>query len=122
MQIRVHKDKTTADAVADMLRLNLGDMLEQRDDVLSNITFSTLVSLNADFKGWIVSLIQMSMFASRNDKSSFNIQEAEQVKVPKEFLYEVFSILSDTTKKDFVQYRLDLLAEASKANPSFVEV
>ena len=64
----------------------------------------------------------MSMFANKNDKSSFNIQEVEQVEVPKEFLDEVFSILSDTTKKDFVQYRLDLLTEASKANPSFVEV
>ena len=122
MEIRVHRDNTTAEAVADMLRLNLGDVFETRDDIPNDVTFFSLINLNTDFKNWIISLIQMNVFSNTNNKSSFDMREVEQTKVPKEFLNAVFLILTDTTKKDFVQYRLDLLTEASKENPNFVEV
>jgi hypothetical protein len=121
MQIRIHKDNTTAEAVADMLKLNIGDVLEQRKDILDRTSFATLIE-DEKFKKWLIEIMQINKFSQIQDGSSFNMNEVEKVKISDEFINEVFSILAPMAKREFVQYRIDLINEASKKNPNIIEV
>jgi len=121
MQIRIHKDNTTAEAVADILRLNIGDVLEQRKDILNRTSFATLIE-DEEFKKWLIEIIQINKFSQMQDGSSFDMNEVEKVKVTDEFINDVFTLLSSVTKREFVQYRVDLINEACKENPNYIEV
>jgi hypothetical protein len=125
--IRMHKDTTTPEAIADSIRLNLGDILETYKGMPDDITFELLMKHNPAMKAWIIEGIQMNlltaaMMENDGENNSFTEDEFKAIEVGEEKLNAVFAILSKDTKADFVQYRLDLIAESQKKNPEIIEI
>jgi len=127
MTIRVHKDATTPEAIADNLRLLFGDVFEDRDDIPKDTSFKVLLENSDNFKDWIVDKIQINLFTDKlvgtaKEFELFREEEFKAIEVNDELLDKVFTILSDETREDFINYRLELIKESQKEKPNIVEV
>lgn len=124
--IRVHKNRTTPEAISDMLRLNLGDVLENRHEIPMSTTFDEMyLASNQGFKDWLKHIIQVSLFfesMSDSERDSFSSDEINALKIDEALIQEVFFILGSETREDFVSYRHNLIAESMKPVPQIVEV
>lgn len=125
--IIIHEDPITPDAVADNIKLLLGDVLEHRDDIPLSVTFDMMLGgSNGAFKNWIIENIRISLFVSsrRGDDDefeSFSFTDVQKIKVDVLLMSEVFFILGDVTREEFVAYRKNLIAEMMSEQPRFVE-
>ena len=124
--IRIHKDTTTADAIADNIKLVLGDVFENDKDLPKHVLFRDLIRNNNNFKEWLVDKMKISSFvANRVDAMSsepFMESDYKEVVLEDEFIDKVFSYINDMKVEDFINYRLDLISESQKEKPNIVEV
>ena len=127
MEIRVHEDTGTIEAISDSIKLNLGDIFEKRDDIPSEVTFEMLYDDNESFRDWITEIIKGQLFMSKRrgedeELKPFSGSDIQAVVIEDGFLEELFSVINDITKKEFVDYRHNLIEESQKDKPNFVAV
>ncbi len=124
--IKIHKNPSSPDAIADNIKLMLGDILEERDDIPMSTTFDMLAK-NMNFQDLMRSVIKMALFVNSlagTDKEflPFSDTDINATALDELFVAEVFFILGDLTRQDFITHRKGLFRETRKENPNFLEV
>ncbi len=124
--IKIHKNPSSPDAIADNIKLMLGDILEERDDIPMSTTVDMLAK-NMNFQDLMRSVIKMALFVNSlagTDKEflPFSDTDINATALDELFVAEVFFILGDLTRQDFITHRKGLFRETRKENPNFLEV
>lgn len=125
--IRIHKDPTTPEAIADTLRLNLGDVMEREANLPNDVPLIVLLAKNPSFKDWVLQIMKTTLFTNQSSMkdesfSQFSQEDIEAFEVSQDFIDSVLEIVKDERKEEFVKYRKELIEESIKENPQFVEV
>jgi hypothetical protein len=122
------KRANLADAIADNIKLRLGDALQHRDDIPASATFDMMVDRSGrSFVDWVITSITKAFAAEggldlRQKEATGEVaMEIDGVPLDSVLIAEVFFILGDITKKEFVSYRRGFNFKVENVVPRFTE-
>jgi hypothetical protein len=124
IEIRINNNRPLPDAIADSVKLMLGDILEEKDDIPMSTTFDMMAKDN-NFHYFVRNIMKILLFAKSIAETSeelyaFTEADINNIVLDDLFVAEVFFILGDLTRSDLIACKKDIIAISMKEDPKKV--